>query len=312
MSHVDLENGSIRFTERIQAAIQCFAPSAALQLIEALEGGVSATMARIEIRLPDGSIHKYVVRTPGKWTAEEPPGFIEREYKILQQVSQTGILSPNPVYLEPPGMEDRCYILEYIEGAPELKPLDPVAYGRAFAELHAQIHGLDLQRHGLQDTRHLPTKIRTLGDPTCHQPWEGEARSLLDRFGPLEDVNPPVFRHGDLWPGNVLWLDGRVSGIVDWENASLGEPLFDIAITRLDLLWVAGWEATHAFTDYYLHLNPIDSSKLALFDLVAALRLSGAIEMIVPAYPPLGRPDVTAESLTRDLGEFVDSALTRV
>ena len=312
MSHVDLENGSIRFTERIQAAIQCFAPSAALHSIEALEGGVSATMARIEIRLPDGSIHKYVVRTPGKWTAEEPPGFIGREYKILQQVSQTGILSPNPVYLEPPGTEDRFYILEYIDGAPDLKPSHPATYGLTFAELHAQIHGLDLRRHGLQDTRHLATKIRTLGDPTCHQPWEGEARSVLDRFGPLEDVNPPVFRHGDLWPGNVLWHEGKVSGIVDWENASLGEPLFDIAITRLDLLWVAGWEATNAFTEHYLKLMTMDSTRLARFDLVAALRLSGAMEMIAPAYPPLGRPDITAETLTQSLGEFVDSALSRV
>jgi prepilin-type processing-associated H-X9-DG protein len=298
--------------KRISRAVDCFAPGASLHSIEALKGGVSATMARIEILLPDGSLHKYVVRTPGKWTADEPPGFIEREYKILQQVYKTGILSPNPVYLEEPGSEDRFYILEYIEGAPELKPSDPVAYGRDFAELHAQIHGLDLQSHGLQDTRYLPTEIRKLGDAFDPRTREEEVRNALDKLGPSEDVNPPVFRHGDLWPGNVLWLDGQVSGIVDWENASLGEPLFDLSITRLDLLWVAGWEATDAFTEHYVKLRQIDVAQLPKFDLVTALRLSSALDMIAPAYPPLGRPDVTAETLVRDLAEFVDSALSRI
>jgi len=299
-------------TSRFRNAVAEFAPGAILESIDALEGGVSATMAKISVLFADGVQRRYVVRTPGKWTAEEPPGFIEREYKILQQVGLTGIPSPKPVFLESEGPDDRFYVLEYIEGAPELNPSDPAAYGRAFAELHAQIHGLDLQRHRLLDTRHLPTKVRTPDEATDPHIREDEVRSVLDKLCPIEDVNPPVFRHGDLWPGNVLWHEGKVSGIVDWENASLGEPLFDIAITRLDLLWVAGWEATQAFTEHYLHLNPIDSSKLALFDLVAALRLSGAIEMIAPAYPPLGRPDVTADSLTRDLGEFVDSALSRV
>ncbi|HJP83245.1 MAG TPA: phosphotransferase, partial [Fimbriimonadaceae bacterium] len=240
--------------------------------MDKLEGGISATMAKIVVRFSGGLKQKYVIRTPGKWTTEEPPGFIEREYKILQQVHITAIPSPKPVYLEPPGAVDRFYVLEYIDGAPELEPSDPVAYGQAFAEVQAQIHSLDLQNNGLIGTRHLPTKVRAPDGPSDSRIREGEIRSVLDKFGPIKDLNPTVFRHGDLWPGNLLWLDGRLSGIVDWENASIGEPLFDLAITRLDLLWVAGWVATTAFTEHYLALNPIDSSQLPTFDLVAALR----------------------------------------
>jgi aminoglycoside phosphotransferase (APT) family kinase protein len=110
----------------------------------------------------------------------------------------------------------------------------------------------------------------------------------------------------------VVWLDGVVSGIVDWENASIGEPLFDLAITRLDLLWVAGWPATEVFTERYLELRPIDGSQLPKFDLAAAMRLGGELELIAPSYPPLGRDDITVETLTRDLAEFVQRALSRL
>ena len=297
---------------RLTVAVASFAPGGSIRGIKALEGGISATMAKFEVELSDGSPRKYVVRTPGKWTADEPPGFIEREYAILESLHRADIQSPNPVWLEPPGCEDRFYILEYIEGAPDLKPNNPASYGRQFAELHAQTHGLEMERLGLSDTRRLPTKIGNSNE--LAEPWdrEPEIRRALNGANELEDVNAPVFRHGDLWPGNVLWLHGEVSGIVDWENASIGEPLFDLAITRLDLLWVAGWTATDAFTRHYLELNPIEASQLARFDLAAALRLSNELDLIAPSYPPLGRPDIVRETLEQDLNEFVDSALSRI
>lgn len=41
---------------------------------------------------------------------------------------------------------------------------------------------------------------------------------------------PRTVVHGDLWAGNVLLEDGRVTGVVDWEAGSLlGEPLRDLA-----------------------------------------------------------------------------------
>jgi aminoglycoside 2''-phosphotransferase len=51
-----------------------------------------------------------------------------------------------------------------------------------------------------------------------------EADAEVDRFA-------PAVRHGDLWYGNVL-VDptaGRVAGVVDWENAALGDPAGDLA-----------------------------------------------------------------------------------
>jgi prepilin-type processing-associated H-X9-DG protein len=54
---------------------------------------------------------------------------------------------------------------------------------------------------------------------------------------------PVVLVQGDTGPGNFLYADGRVTGIIDWELAHLGDPMDDIA-------WLS-WRATqHDFPDF--------------------------------------------------------------
>ncbi len=299
-------------TERLTAAIAQFAPGASIESISDLKGGISAkSISRLTLALPDGSKDEYTVRVPGEWVAKEPPGYIDREFGLLKKIYSAGVASPKPLYLEPEGVDDRFYVLQYIPGSPYLQPTDPVQYAIAFAELHAQLHDLDLAENGLGEVPYQPTTVRTWKEPNDVRIRETEVLAKLEELG-TDDVNPRVFRHSDLWPGNVLWQDGEVSGIVDWEEASIGEPLFDISITRLDLLWVAGWEAVDAFTSHYSSLRKIDMSALPRFDLVASLRLAGGMDTIASAYPPLGRPDITADKLIADLGEFVDRALASV
>jgi len=44
-----------------------------------------------------------------------------------------------------------------------------------------------------------------------------------------------VFIHRDYHPGNVLWSGRRVTGIVDWVNASRGAPEADVGHCRANL-----------------------------------------------------------------------------
>jgi aminoglycoside phosphotransferase (APT) family kinase protein len=47
---------------------------------------------------------------------------------------------------------------------------------------------------------------------------------------------PPVWLHGDLLPGNLLATDGRLSGVIDFGCAGIGDPAWDVipAWTYLD------------------------------------------------------------------------------
>jgi aminoglycoside phosphotransferase (APT) family kinase protein len=51
-------------------------------------------------------------------------------------------------------------------------------------------------------------------------------------------TEPPVLCHGDYRFGNIAWTEsGEIGGVLDWERAWAGDPMADIAFTRL---W-SGW-----------------------------------------------------------------------
>ncbi len=41
-------------------------------------------------------------------------------------------------------------------------------------------------------------------------------------------TGPPCWLHGDLMPSNLLLRDGRLSGVLDWATAGLGDPAVDL------------------------------------------------------------------------------------
>ena len=45
----------------------------------------------------------------------------------------------------------------------------------------------------------------------------------------------PVVVHGDLWATNILYQDSELTGVVDWDRTTLGEPALDIGFAK------AGW-----------------------------------------------------------------------
>ena len=64
-----------------------------------------------------------------------------------------------------------------------------------------------------------------------------------------------VLLHGDYWPGNVLWQDGRLVAVIDWEDACFGDPLADLATARVELLCRYDDDAMEQFTNRYLAMH---------------------------------------------------------
>jgi aminoglycoside phosphotransferase (APT) family kinase protein len=135
-----------------------------------------------------------------------------------------------------------------------------------------------------------------------------EIRDVLSRSWARRTANAPALLHGDYWPGNVLWNDGRLVGVVDWEESRIGDPLVDLAIARLEMLWTFGLEAMHAFTQQYATLSGFDLDELPYWDLDAALRPVFNLGEWAAGWPELGRPDVTAATMRAAHRTFVDMA----
>ena len=50
----------------------------------------------------------------------------------------------------------------------------------------------------------------------------------------LPKLQKNILIHGDLFRDNTLFDEERLSGIIDWSDAALGDPLFDLAVVALD------------------------------------------------------------------------------
>jgi aminoglycoside phosphotransferase (APT) family kinase protein len=106
---------------------------------------------------------------------------------------------------------------------------------------------------------------------------EGRIRDALETAWPLARTNDAVLLHGDYWPGNLLWRDGRLVAVIDWEDARVGDPLADVANTRLELLWAFDADAVETFTSLYRSMTAIDVTNLPYWDLAAALKPCGRL-----------------------------------
>jgi aminoglycoside phosphotransferase (APT) family kinase protein len=62
-----------------------------------------------------------------------------------------------------------------------------------------------------------------------------------------------VLSHYDYWSGNVVWRDGKLTGIVDWSGGARGPRGFDVGWCRLDLVVLFDERIDDMFLAAYEH-----------------------------------------------------------
>lgn len=288
-------------------------PGCRVGACQSLAGGISARPVLVEIVLGDQTPRRVVVRRPTWPTPEETLRRVRAEYAALGRCAALGIAAPPPCFLD---LEASALVLEYVAGAPEFTPaaLERSAGLEQLAAQLARIHcipgsaELDVlprrSAHIEQNLRQPPARLdESLG--------EARLRAALSRLGPWQPAQAEVLLHGDYWPGNVLWREGKLAAVLDWEEAALGEPLADLGVSRLDILWAFGAEAMSTFTRSYAEHAEIDARQLARWDLCAALRPMSDLPRWAAGYarPPICRPDITESSMREGHRWFVEQAL---
>ena len=200
------------------------------------------------------------------------PDIARDEFRTLRCLRRAGLPVARPLHLEPKHMPP-FLITKFVEGCARLSAQDSRAFCEKLADALSEIHNVDLAR---QDLSFLPKQEELLKQSLMSQDLE-EDRIVrpLRRCLPKIRLKPSALLHGDFWPGNLLWSGDRLTGIIDWEDAMLGDPLSDLGKSRLEILWALGAEAMNGYTARYLAHNPaLDASALPFWDLWGAHRLS--------------------------------------
>lgn len=283
-------------------------PGGKLLAAEPIFGGISATTFRMDVSRADGHVRTFVARWPGPESRNYHPDAAAAEYTALQLVAEAGLPAPKPRYVSEPGPVS-FYVMDFALGAVDVSPRDPHRFVRLMAQQLVTIQAVDIFASKWEAIPAFPPYGSPRTNPPNPDLPEAEVRFALERadLPPLVD---PVLRHGDFWPGNVLWLEEEISAVIDWETVSRGQPLFDLAISRLDILWILGPEAMEEFTALYLEMSGRDCGHLRFWDLRAALRPMANLGDWAAPYALWGRPDITNQSLKRDLVWFCEQALS--
>lgn len=211
-----------------------------------LAGGASNAM--FTVRRGD---RRWVLRRPAGVAAGRADQGLAREYRILDALAGTAVPHPAAVALctDPAVLGCTFYLMEHVDGFAPLPHAIPAhldtdegrrAIGLAMVDALADLHAVAPAAVGLGD----------LGNPEgFHERQVARWTAELERHGGPglpgiatvtswltanlpEQPFTPVLMHGDYHFGNVLVAADqptRVTAIIDWETATLGDPLLDLA-----------------------------------------------------------------------------------
>ena len=211
------------------------------------------------------------------------------EAEVFRSLYGTGVTVPRVIAVHP---ETECFLAERIPGATWFyrirDPDEQVRVARDFIANLAALHRLDPRKLDLPSLGPLlpadelvradlsRMRVRATGPDGAIDPLVDVCLGWLERNVP-DYAGPVVLVQGDTGPGNFLYEDGRVTAVVDWELAHLGDPMDDIA-------WLSLRTVQDTFTHFpdrlreYEELSghTIDPARVWYYRLCAETRLLAA------------------------------------
>lgn len=184
-----------------------------------------------------------------------PPGAhdVLREARILTGLAGSGVPVPEVLATAEEGevIDSPLYVMNHVPGAvvttrtPDALAGRGRAIGESLVDTLADLHDVDWRTAGLQElgrpegfnARHLRRMRRLVADADGNPPASFAAvDSWLESHVPVE--SGATLLHNDFRLGNViLGPTGRVAAVLDWELATIGDPLFDVGY------FLASWPA---------------------------------------------------------------------
>jgi aminoglycoside phosphotransferase (APT) family kinase protein len=237
--------------------------------------------------------HQWILRRPPAGPLLPTAHDVLREHRVLVGLSRAGIRAPKPfvacddtsVIGAPFYLMERCPGFVLRDRLPaDFPPGDAArrAVGHEMVDALAELHAVDWRQVGLSDlgreAGYLERQLKR---------WTSQLDLTLPHTRPLPDLiavsdwlarnrpasGPASIVHGDYKLDNVLFsAEGgvpRLTAILDWEMATIGDPLADLGW----LLWFwlePGETRPGAVADSYLTAQPGFARRGELIDRYAA------------------------------------------
>ena len=235
--------------------------------LDPLVGGVSANTYLLRAVAASGQEQCWVLREHGTNHSGHPATL---EFALLKALHRAGLQVPEPLLCDV-SLTISAYpliVMTFVRGS-SLIPLNmQQAYIDRMARQLWQIH-----RQPLEDLPALPQRLDPLPEAFDYLPREPQWRELRQRMRGLGDtayVGASRLLHGDFWPQNLIWRQGEIVSVLDWEDAAVGDPHADVAAASVELRYLFGATGAQRFVSAYAELNFVDPFRLALWQVYVA------------------------------------------
>jgi len=258
-------------------------------------------MHALNIERADGTRRKVSLRRLRDHDAAAEPRGLEYEFEVLCLLERVGISAPRATYLDAAGKHFGvpAIVMTFLPGKTNVAPAETAPWTEALAAALHSVHAITLDTADLSILK--PSDIRGRIDDIAADTRDDSLaadvvevlRAHCDRIEPM----PATLIHNDYWAGNTIWNRDRLTGIIDWTHARLGDPRNDVSECRGALTFDHDEEVADQFLAAYERRLDRALSDLWFFDLLRAVAAYLYYEFWLEG--------------TRDLGIELDPVATR-
>ena len=289
------------------------------------------------------SQREYVLRRPPMGTYAPRAHDMQREYQVLSLLKPVYDQVPTPLHY----CEDEAvigapfYLMERVPGVilrgPTSKGMElPPALMQHLSEKAVDqlvdLHALDIEQTGLvqlgKPEGYVPRQVE--GWTTRYRRAEtdeiagmNEAMNWLAGNIPAEQV-APAFIHNDYKYDNLVLApnDTRIIAVLDWEMATVGDPLMDLgttlgywaeeqdhpALKPFNLTWLPGNLSREAVAQRYADRSGRDLSNLLFYYVFGCFKIGVIVQQIYARYRQGHTQDPRFASLIHVVQACADNA----
>ena len=259
----------------------------------------------------------YVLRRGPLGPVAQKAHDMAREFRVLQMAHPHFREAPDVFYLcEDPAvigavffvMERRHGLVLRDELPPQLTQLPnyPRLVSEAFIDCLVRLHAIGVTKTGLialgKPEGFLERQVRGWADRWTRaqtdemSKMDGVIRWLVDR----QPSSPaPTLVHNDYKLDNVMLSAesaGRIEAVLDWEMATVGDPLADVGLTLCYWAWAGapqlsacgvpavtsqpGWYSRDQFLQRYAELTGRDLSPIGYYEVLGIFKLAVILQQI--------------------------------
>ncbi|MGH3494835.1 MAG: phosphotransferase family protein, partial [Sciscionella sp.] len=232
----------------------------------------------VNVRDRCGDVHRVVLRRwarPG-WELDDPDYTVAREVRVLGLLGSTEIPAPSVIASDLDGA--RCdvpaVLLTRLPGHPPTSTDSAsVGFCHQLAETLAAIHDLDPGAEPWLDPYRLYYERADAVLPGWIPVTPIWRRAIASVRQPPPAQTVMALIHRDYHPENTLWSRRRLTGVVDWTQASSGPPGLDVGHMRWNLVLDHGQTVADTFLASYWAATGRPTGDQGYWDLVSLFDL---------------------------------------